>query len=221
MDFGLDGYFSNWDADSYQPNISITGDILPSFGETVGNVWQPDFSDWYSQLYGQPQADGGGDWLSRIGSALKGAFAPVDDGKGGKKANPVGSGLSALLGGAMGAAGSQSQTLTKTQEPWAPLQPYLLGIVGDAQAMQNNFRQHPFTPQQEQAYSNAYSGLDQARSALPGLLSFGQQAMQRQSTTPSYQDLFGGGLLSPKPQARPTMQAGGPGGLLMDPRLYR
>lgn len=130
-------------------------------------------------------------------------------------------GLGSILGAVAGAATSGDKTQTTSRDPWGPSQDFLKSVLGDADTMRQQLNAQPFTPQQTQQYGQAYAGLDQARAALPGLLSFGQQAMQRQSTVPSYDQLFGnrgGGLL---PQPQPTMQAGGPGGLLMDPRLYR
>lgn len=130
-------------------------------------------------------------------------------------------GLGSILGAVAGAATSGDKTQTTSRDPWGPSQDFLKSVLGDADTMRQQLNAQPFTPQQTQQYGQAYAGLDQARAALPGLLSFGQQAMQRQSTVPSYDQLFGnrgGGLLT---QPQPTMQAGGPGGLLMDPRLYR
>ncbi len=167
-----------------------------------------------------PVNSGGSDWLD----TLKGWFTAVPNGSGGTKPNPMGGAISALLGAGLGAA-SGGGTSTKTSEPWAAAQPFLTNVLGDAGSMLTSLRQNPFTPQQTQAYSTAYAGLDQSRSALPGLLNWGQQAMQRQSTTPSYEQLFGGGQAMPaqpqqmpggllNQQQQPMAQAGGPGGLL-------
>lgn len=144
-----------------------------------------------------------------------------------KLAGAVGGGtnLAGLIGAGLGAAsGGGGNAQVSSRDPWAEAQPFLKNLLSDADAMRANLKANPFTTQQTQAYNNAYNGLDQARQALPGLLSWGQNAMTRQSTVPSYQQLFGGGLLGQQPPAQPagpTMQAGGPGGLLMDPRLYR
>jgi hypothetical protein len=121
-----------------------------------------------------------------------------------------GSNLAGLIGGAIGATqGGKAEV--SSRDPWLAAQPYLKNLLGDADSMRAKFAAEPYTPQQTQQYQQAFAGLDQARSALPGLLNWGQSAMQRQSTVPSYQQLFGGGLL---PQQQPTAQAGGAGGLL-------
>lgn len=210
------------DLGGYDGSSSVPGLNLPDIPETSSGLDWNRINDILSQTPTElPEL---GSMTGGVGSGwwdvVKGAFAPVSDGKGGTKANPMGTGLMALLGGGLGAA-SGGGTETKTQAPWAAAQPYLTNVLGDADSMRANLAANPFTPQQTQAYQNAYSGLDQARSAMPGLLNWSQQAMQRQSTTPSYEQLFGGqgtqpaqmpaGLLQ---QQQPTMQAGGPGGLL-------
>jgi hypothetical protein len=130
----------------------------------------------------------------------------------GTASNVVGGGnnLAGLIGGVIGATqGGDSET--QSRDPWSAAQPFLKNILADAEAQRANLAANPFTQQQTQAYQNAYGGLDQARSALPGLLSWGQNAMQRQSSTPTYASLFGG---QPQQTPQPTMQAGGVGGLL-------
>lgn len=121
---------------------------------------------------------------SSLGSGLLDGIKGVSDMVGGA------SNLGGLLGAIGGAASSQSGTQTTSRDPWSAAQPFLKGLLGDADAMRANLQQNPFTPQQTQQYGNAYAGLDQARAALPGLLGWGQQAMQRQNTVPSYADLF-------------------------------
>lgn len=147
-------------------------------------------------------------WLDSIKNTAKpiaDAVKPVSDLVGG------GSNLAGLIGGIAGAT-QGGKTETSSRDPWSAAQPYLKNLLADADAMRAGLKDQPFTPQQTQQYQQAFAGLDQARGAIPGLLNWGQQAMQRQPTTPSYQQLFGGGLL---PQ-QPTAQAGGPGGLLGD-----
>lgn len=162
----------------------------------------------YDSVLGATGSKGAADMVanSSLGSNLINGVKGAADLVGG------GSNLAALIG-AVGGAASGGGTETSSRDPWAAAQPYLKNILADAEKMRANLAANPFTPQQTQAYSNAYAGLDQARSALPGLLSWGQGAMQRQSTTPSYDQLFGGGLLAQQPQ-QPTAQAGGSGGLL-------
>lgn len=122
-----------------------------------------------------------------------------------------GQNLAGLVGAIGGAAGGSSGDQVSSRDPWAAAQPYLKNILADAERQRAALAAQPYTPQQTQQYQQAFAGLDQARSALPGLLNWGQSAMQRQNTVPSYQQLFGGGLLG---QQQPTAQAGGAGGLL-------
>ena len=129
--------------------------------------------------------------------AISSVASPISSAVGG------GSNLAALVGAGLGAA-SGGGTQTSSRDPWGPSQDFLKAVLGDAGSALTNLRQQPYTPQQQTQYSNAYAGLDQARSALPGLLNWSQGAMQRQSTTPSMAQLFGGGLLQ-----QPTAQAGG------------
>lgn len=162
----------------------------------------------YDSVLGATGSKGAADMAanSSLGSSLVNGVKSAADLVGG------GSNLAALIGAGLGAT-QGGKTETSSRDPWGPSQQYLKNILTDADAMRANLAANPYTPQQTAAYSNAYAGLDQARSALPGLLSFGQTAMQRQSTVPSYQQLFGGGLLG---QQQPTAQAGGAGGLLGD-----
>lgn len=210
---GLGDWFSDWNPDSVNFTTDITGNVLPVDLPTFsgGGAWNPDYgnwvSDWASGLF-NGGGDGSGGWGSAILNGIKGAMGSASDAVGGGKnlAGLVGAGL-----GALSAGGTQ----TRTNEPWQPAQQYLKDVLGDAASMRANLAANPFTPQQTAAYGNAYAGLDQARAALPGLLNWGAGAMQRQSTTPSYEQLFGGGLLgSPAQPAGPTAQAGGAGGLL-------
>ena len=101
-------------------------------------------------------------------------------------ANLVGGGsnLGSIVGGLLGAASSQGGTQTQSRDPWSAAQPYLKGLLADADVMRQNLAANPFTPQQTQAYSNAYAGLDQARAAFPGLLQQGNFAR------PNYDQLF-------------------------------
>lgn len=214
MDLGGD-WFSNWNPDSLNLTTDIAGNVLPvdmpSF--SGGGLWNPEYgnlvSDWASGLFGGG-SDSAGGGSSGLGSAilngLKGAIGSASGAVGG------GGNLAALIGAGLGAASGGSGATTQERAPWTEAQPFLKAVLGDAGNMLTNQRQQPYTPQQTQQYQQAFAGLDQARSALPGLLNWGQSAMQRQSTVPSYQQLFGGGLLN-QPQ-QPTAQAGGAGGLL-------
>lgn len=215
---GLGDWFSDWNPDSVNFTTDITGNVLPVDLPTFsgGGAWNPDYgnwvSDWASGLFsGSDGAGGSGGWGSAILNGLKGAIGSASDAVGGGNnlAGLIGAGLGALSGG-----GSQ----TKTNEPWQPAQQYLKDVLGDLGTMRANLSAQPYTPQQTAAYGNAYAGLDQSRAAVPGLLNWAQGAMQRQSTVPSYSQLFGGGLLgqaqSPAPSAQTTVQPGGVGGLL-------
>lgn len=210
---GVSDWFSNWSPDSLNLTQDITGDVLtqdlPTF--SGGGLWNPEYLNLLQNLGGGDYSNEGRNYSGPGGinpvynspaytdnleeptwlDTLKGWLAPVANGSGGTKANPIGLGLAALLGGGLGAA-SGGGTVTKTQEPWSVAQPYLTSVLGDAGNMRANLAAQPYTPQQTAAYGNAFAGLDQARAALPDLLSWGQSAMQRQSTVPSYAQLFGG-----------------------------
>lgn len=213
MDFGgVSGWFDNWTPDDLNLTTDIAGNVLPSLG--TDSSWMPNWDSWVNDaLIGAGTgwtATGLPSWLESAASAVKGGLGGVASAVGG------GGNLAALIGAGLGAA-SGGGTQTQSRDPWSAAQPFLKNILGDADAMRANLAANPFTQQQTQAYSNAYGGLDQARAALPGLLSWGQNAMQRQSSTPTYASLFGGGQpqQSQQPQqAQPTMQAGGVGGLL-------
>jgi len=80
--------------------------------------------------------------------------------------------------------------------------------------MRQQYAANPLTPQQQQAYLQAYSALDQARAQQPGLLSFGQNAMRGDygfHMPTSFQGLLGG---SPMPSGPPAASP-----LLEPPRM--
>jgi hypothetical protein len=199
--------------------VEIEGNSSPSPGQPlVPPPFLPDIpyasnplpSDYIDRVLNQTPTEVGDvptlDGNSVLPSWLREIVGPVSKFVGGEK------NLAALVGAGLGAA-SGGGTQTSSEEPWIAAQPFLRNVLGDADNMLTNLRQNPFTAQQNTQYQHAFAGLDQARSAMPGLLNWGQQAMGRQSMTPSYDQLFGGGLLGQQPQ-QPTAQAGGPGGLL-------
>lgn len=85
-----------------------------------------------------------------------------------------GQGAAALLGGVVGALDSKDKEQTSSRDPWAPMQPYLLGLAKDGADLYAKYKAQPFSQAQQTAYANQGSLLDSLNQATPGLL----QAMQ-------------------------------------------
>lgn len=69
-------------------------------------------------------------------------------------------------GGGGGGAGSQ----TASKEPWAPLQPWIMGNAITGQNLQNAYTSQPFSGLQNQAYANQNNQSAYMRAAVPSLL---------------------------------------------------
>lgn len=222
MDFG--NLFSDWSPDNL--NTDLTG--LTGFGFTSdlptfsgGGLWNPEFSDWASVLSGGGEGGGTSTWLD----TLKGWLAPVADGSGGTKPNPVGMGLATLLGTGFGAAsGGKTETSTRQTVMDPRFDPFVFGsgidddtaILGHAR---NLWLSNPsgINPTMQQ-------GLDMQRAALTDP-AYGQSYQQMRNLGTS---LMGGGVAANpfstgqaslgQPAGllaqQPTAQAGGVGGLL-------
>ena len=81
----------------------------------------------------------------------------------------------AVVGGLMGGGDSES---TKTQEPWAPSQEWLKGLLSKGQELQSQYEAQPFNAVQQQAYGNLFSDLDSFRNTTaPGLMNWANNAM--------------------------------------------
>lgn len=127
-----------------------------------------------------------------------------------------------VVGGLMsddknGGAGTQ----TATKEPWEAAAPWLRGLLGQGQALNDQYAAQPFSAQQQAAYQNQYGQSDYMRQLIPGLLGqlSGQQVgFDKSNPTARVKGYdFGGGLLGPNlhqagllnaaPVAAPAQQA--------------
>lgn len=89
----------------------------------------------------------------------------------------------ALLGGLLGGK-DQEQTQTAEKTPWGPAQPWMAANLADGQNLQRHYQQNPFNAQQQTAYNNTFSDIDNFRGNIaPGLMQFANNAM----TGPGYQ----------------------------------
>lgn len=103
----------------------------------------------------------GGAGTSAAGSAVK---AGVDALGGGK-------GVAALLGAAAGAADSGDKSTSKTNDPWAPAQPYLQGLLSEGAQLYGQMKAEPFSQSQQAGYTNIGGLLDLVNKNAGGLLS--------------------------------------------------
>lgn len=150
-----------------------------AFGDTFGNtpINAQDYWGFDPSIY-----DMGGGYDSQQGSGIdwgsllsKGAgWLTQGGGKDGKGASP----LAMLLGGLLGAQGGKDQQQTSSRDPWAPMQPYLLGLAEDGRKLYNQYTQQPFSPAQQTAYNNVGGLLDVLNLNAGGLL----QGMQANAT---------------------------------------
>lgn len=151
-----------------------------AFGDTFGNtpINAQDYWGFDPSIY-----DMGGGYDSQQGSGIdwgsllsKGANWLLGNGGGkdGKGASP----LAMLLGGLLGAKGGKDQQQTSSRDPWAPMQPYLLGLAEDGRKLYNQYTQQPFSPAQQTAYNNVGGLLDVLNLNAGGLL----QGMQANAT---------------------------------------
>ncbi|HUD33793.1 MAG TPA: hypothetical protein VMR43_12365, partial [Variovorax sp.] len=96
-----------------------------------------------------------------------------------------------------GGAGTQ----TATKEPWEAAAPWLRGLLGQGQALNDQYTAQPFSAQQQAAYQNQYGQSDYMRQLIPGLLGqLGQQQVGFDRNNPTARAKgydFGGGLLGP------------------------
>lgn len=113
------------------------------------------------------------------------------------KDNPT---LAKLGGAAIGALSSKDSTTSNSssRDPWAPAQPYLLDNLKTNSAMQEHYRQNPFSDLQKQQYQGLFNSLANSQANVPGLLanasSFGQS---RRGQMPAMQGLLSGTQAAP------------------------
>ena len=152
----LEDYNVDWDA--------VLNGIDP--GTLTGNYWGQDGGG----------SDGNGiDWGSLMKAGVNWLL-----GNGGGKNGQGGGGamLPALLGAVAGALDSRDKESTSSRAPWAPMQPYLLGLAEDGRGLYNQLKAQPFSPAQQTAYNNVGGLLDVLNLNAGGLL----QGMQANAT---------------------------------------
>jgi len=150
-----------------------------AFGDTFGNtpINAQDYWGFDPSIYdmggGYDSQQGSGiDWGSLLSKGVD--WLTQGGGKDGKGASP----LAMLLGGLLGAQGGKDQQQTSSRDPWAPMQPYLLGLAEDGRKLYNQYTQQPFSPAQQTAYGNVGGLLDVLNLNAGGLL----QGMQANAT---------------------------------------
>lgn len=151
-----------------------------AFGDTFGNtpINAQDYWGFDPSIYdmggGYDSQQGSGiDWGSLLSKGVNWLLGNGGgkNGQGGGGASP----LAMLLGGLLGAKGGKDQQQTSSRDPWAPMQPYLLGLAEDGRKLYNQYTQQPFSPAQQTAYGNVGGLLDSLNATAPGLLSALQQ----------------------------------------------
>ena len=115
-----------------------------------------------------------------LGSAAKTAGNASSLVSGAKDVMGAASGMNAgaVLGAVAGALDSKDKEATSSRDPWAPMQPYLLGLAEDGRGLYNQYKAQPFSPAQQTAYGNVGGLLDVLNQNAGGLL----QGMQANAT---------------------------------------
>lgn len=84
-----------------------------------------------------------------------------------------------VVGSAMsdkGGGGGGGASQTSSSEPWMMAQPWMLQNIAQGQALQTQYQNQPFSPEQQAAIRNQYGQSDYMRSLVPSLLGqIGQQ----------------------------------------------
>ena len=135
---------------------------------------------------GAPATPNGGCGANSLATAGAPVCAEYGGGAGGGAGSGIGAavktalgangGLAAgLLGGLAGAVDSGDKSATSSRDPWAPMQPYLLGLAKDGADLYQKYRQQPFSPAQQTAYGNVGGLLDALNQSAPALLAAMQQ----------------------------------------------
>lgn len=88
--------------------------------------------------------------------------------------------LVTLAGGVAGALDSKDKEQTSTRDPWAPMQPYLLGLADDGRSLYNQYKAQPFSDAQQKAYGNVGGLLDSLNGQAPALMGLLGQLGQNQ-----------------------------------------
>jgi len=101
----------------------------------------------------------------------------------------TGRNLASLAAAAYGAATSgdtRGGTTTATREPWAPAQPYLMGLLADNNTVLEHRKAMPWTDQYKAGTQNLANRADAFGASLPGLLGFVNQGMSQQPYQPQF-----------------------------------
>lgn len=101
----------------------------------------------------------------------------------------TGRNLASVAAGIYGAATSgdtRGGTTTATREPWAPAQPYLMGLLADNNTVLEHRKAMPWTDQYKAGTQNLANRADAFGASLPGLLGFVNQGMSQQPYQPQF-----------------------------------
>lgn len=174
-DFGGSGidFGSGW-------SNNVFGDSFGNSPVDFGQAFDPSLYD-FGQVFdgtipnvggGLPSNGGGIDWAKLGGQAWN--WLTSGTGANGKGVPP----WAMLLGAGLGAMDGKDKTATSSRDPWAPMQPYLLGLAEDGRGLYNQLKAQPFSQAQQTAYGNVGGLLDVLNQNAGGLL----QGMQANAT---------------------------------------
>ena len=147
--------------------------VQPVLGTEAGNV-----AYGAGNLLGGAGSTGLGSMPGGSGGASGGGSGGVGVGDVVKGVGGTGSLIGAGLGAVAGALDSKDKEATSSRDPWAPMQPYLLGLAEDGRGLYNQLKAQPFSQAQQTAYGNVGGLLDVLNQNAGGLL----QGMQANAT---------------------------------------
>lgn len=105
---------------------------------------------------------------------------------------PWGAAVGAVVGGVVNGAMSKDKGggggggQSSSTEPWAMAQPWMLQNIAAGQALQTQYQNQPFSPEQQAAIRNQYGQSDYMRSLVPSLLGqIGQQQVGFDRSNPN------------------------------------
>ena len=147
-----EGLTNDWDAsnlnDSQQISLADYGmdDFLKDYGGNDQSWWDDLMSGKNVGLLGKALSIYNGLGGNKTLGGLLGAYLGYQDAKGGKNA-------------------------TAKVEPWAPMQPYLMGLADHGADLYRGYVQQPFSPAEQTAYRNFGNVIDYANGNAGGLMS--------------------------------------------------
>ncbi len=97
---------------------------------------------------------------------------------------------------------SDGGSQTASKEPWSEAAPWLKENIAQGRNLQAYYQQNPWNAQQQQAYQNTFTDLDNFRNVMaPGLMDFANRLMGTNYSRHGSSGIPMGSMMQTKPQA--------------------